>query len=164
LSEDIRSLLIEQARDVAGGACGFVDGASFFAAFYSAANGAISDAHSHIIDRGILWQRENVYGFDLFFERILELLRDDDARYEPAYFGFDIGVFEWAISDNSLIGIDYLKRALSRASRSGRDKSRASRFRDSRQCDVTRKTKYCEETEEKEDSASHSTSEHEAIL
>src|SRR5215468_7956030 len=96
LSEDVGTLLVEQARGLSGFPRGFVDCARLFAAFDFAFDGAVADDHRHIINGRRLRQGEDVDGFDLFLKRIVKLLGDGDAGERAADFGFDVGVFERA--------------------------------------------------------------------
>jgi len=79
LGEDVGTLLIEQGCDAAGAAGLLVDLACFIPRFNEAADGAVSDLHGHIVDRGIGRQREGVDGLDLFGEGVVKLLGDGDA-------------------------------------------------------------------------------------
>ena len=58
LREDVGPLLVEQRGDVARCRALLVDGARFLAALDDAAHGAVADQHGHVVDRGVLRERE----------------------------------------------------------------------------------------------------------
>ena len=66
----------------------------FLAAFDLAAHRAVADLHGHVVDGGVLRQREGVDGFDLFLVGVLEFLRDGDAGEEAADLRLDVGMLQ----------------------------------------------------------------------
>jgi hypothetical protein len=69
---------------------GFVDRLRLFSGLYFTFDRAVPDDHLQIVDSRGLRQRKNVDRFDLFGKRIVELLRDFDARERAADFRFNI--------------------------------------------------------------------------
>ena len=98
---------------------GVKGGASFFAAFDSAAHRALAHVHCHVVNRGVHRQWKSVNGFDLFSENVFELLSDDDSGNESADLGFDVRVFERTLGDDALFRLDDLESALRGAAGSG---------------------------------------------
>ena len=112
MREDVRSLLREQARGLTVVPRRFVNCLRLFPSQNLSAHRAIADHHRHVIHRGILWQGERVDGFNLFFERIFELLRNRHARKKAADLRLHIRVFQRADGFRIANRIDSLQRAL----------------------------------------------------
>ncbi len=96
LGEDVGALLIEQRGDVAGVLGVLVDGAGFLAALDEAAHGAVADLDGHVVDGGVLWQREGIDGFDVLGGGVGKNLRDRHAGEEAADAGANVGVLQRA--------------------------------------------------------------------
>ena len=94
LREDVWSFLIQKTRCLAIRLRSFIDGLRFFASQNFSAHRAIADEHGHVVDRGVLWQRKGVNGFDLFLEWVFKFLRDDGPGQESADLRLHIRVFE----------------------------------------------------------------------
>ena len=58
---------------------------------------AVADDHRHVIDCGILWQRENVDRLYFFPEWILKVLRNNDPRKEATDLSFYCRVLQWTL-------------------------------------------------------------------
>src|SRR6185369_677473 len=74
---------------------------------------ALADHHCHIVNGRVCRQRKYVDGFDFFFERVFELLRDVYARQKASDLNFYVSVFEGTDRFGFATTIDNLKSALS---------------------------------------------------
>ena len=113
LRENIRSLLIQQARRLAVVFSRFINRLGFFASQNFSAHSAVANQHCHVIDRGILRQGKRVNRFNFFTERIFEFLRDRYARQKSADLGFYVSVFQRADRFGRSVWSNDLKRSLS---------------------------------------------------
>ncbi len=88
-----------------------VEGASILAALDEAAHGAVANLDGHVIDGGVLRQREGVEGFDVLGRGVGEDLGHRDASEEPADAGAHVGVFERARALHPAVFADDAERA-----------------------------------------------------
>src|SRR5467141_1087526 len=87
---------MEEGSHVARAPRALVEGASILAALDEAAHGAVANLDGHVIDDGVLRQREGVEGFDVLGRGVGEDLGHRDASEEPADAGAHVGVLERA--------------------------------------------------------------------
>ena len=115
LREDVRTLLLEQARDDAGLARLLVDRLRDRAFLDLAlddllARRALHD-HRHAVDRRAVREREGVDGLDRARERIGVGLLDDGARERPGDLDRHIGAAKRTHAERIAIAVDGLERA-----------------------------------------------------
>ncbi len=110
LLEDVRPVLHEQARAVTLCARILVDLPRLLLLAQDAADLALADRHHELVDGGLLGQREEVHGLDLFVVRVLELLRDVDGRDVA---GDDARTSVWRSGSGTSVGAASLDGATS---------------------------------------------------
>ncbi len=103
LREDVRALLLEQARRVTLVARSFVFGPSLGAWRDLSRDRAVADLHRHSIDRCTLREWKHIHSLDLVGVRILELLGHGDAREKSADRRMHVGVSEWKDALDGLV-------------------------------------------------------------
>ncbi len=103
LGEDVRPLLLQQGRRLAGQQGLFVDPPSFLAALDYSHDPPLGDDHRHVVHRRFVRQREDVHRFDLLIGGIDEGLRHLDAGNEPGDIGHDIGMLQGAFDYGGVV-------------------------------------------------------------
>ena len=76
-----------------------------------AAHGAIAYLDGHVVDGGILWEREGIDGFDFLRQRILECLRNLNPCDETADRSANLGMLQRAVAAHRAIFAKDLQRA-----------------------------------------------------
>ena len=99
LCEDVRSLLLEEARALPRGDGLLVDLPGFLAGLDDAPHGAVTDLHEHIVDRGVVGQREDIDRLYGLIEGVLVLLGDGDVGHHPGNVGLHVRVLQGELEE-----------------------------------------------------------------
>ena len=112
LCKYVGAFLIEEAGDVAGLFGGLVDLPRLLAGFDLPADNPLADGHGHVVDGGVLTEREDVDGLDFVVVGVVKLLCNFHPGDVAGYLDVHVSVLERAGAQLLTFGSERLQHAL----------------------------------------------------